>query len=142
MTHARTHTHGANYNFPPARRAGDNKNYVPFGEDIFINERDIRVYVKTWQMDTQTESVLASRREIINNLNSYERHLLSNFFMCNKLYRISGEHVFFHLPNKYIGLKGLFQNFLLQKYFCNMMCRVDFPFYSILFCTFIALNLC
>ena len=24
-THARTHAHGANYNLPPASRAGDNK---------------------------------------------------------------------------------------------------------------------
>ena len=27
MTHARTHTHGANYNLPPASRAGDNKTF-------------------------------------------------------------------------------------------------------------------
>ena len=25
-THARTHAHGANYDLPPASRAGDNKN--------------------------------------------------------------------------------------------------------------------
>ena len=25
VTHARTHAHGANYNLPPASRAGDNK---------------------------------------------------------------------------------------------------------------------
>ena len=28
-THARTHAHGANYNLPPASRAGDNKREGP-----------------------------------------------------------------------------------------------------------------
>ena len=29
-----------------------------FGEDIFINEWDIKVYVKTWYKDAHTEGVL------------------------------------------------------------------------------------
>ena len=31
MTHARTHAHGANYDLPPASRAGDNYRPVAHG---------------------------------------------------------------------------------------------------------------
>ena len=41
-THARTHAHGANYNLPPASRAGDNNNLDKFLIHILLDKLKIK----------------------------------------------------------------------------------------------------
>ena len=96
MTHARTHTHGANYNLPPASWAGDKKIYG-------TNQRLKQGYQLTHCLKC-TSPVTLSLRSFFDGLGfiSQTANLNSGCLACSEKLQKTWRYVYIHLHRLYI----------------------------------------